>query len=192
MWAWLPATAENRISRISLLYLFSLQRKNTIFGSRPRVERRLTSSTARGSSRMFYSFDEVTTDSDDDEDGEEVETVGGRGRRRQRQLRERVADDKVTRMRSLGNWWANIQRNFRLAQKKLELEGLKLTWLTTDLIEPGPNVPWYGYCAAWVWLTDVCNQYRSMPIPSKWGDVKTIHFKATRYECTSIWRAEAI
>ena len=33
-----------------------LQRKNTIFGSRPRVERRLTSSssTARGSSRMFY------------------------------------------------------------------------------------------------------------------------------------------
>ena len=33
----------------------SLQRKNTIFGSRPRVERRLTSSTAaRGSSRMFY------------------------------------------------------------------------------------------------------------------------------------------
>ena len=82
----------------------SLQRKNTIFGSRPRVERRLTSSTARGSSRMFYSFDEVTTDSDDDEDGEEVETVGGRGRRRQRQLRERVADDKVTRMRSLGNW----------------------------------------------------------------------------------------
>ena len=41
-------------SMVTLLHLFSLQRKNTIFGSRPRVERRLTSSTARGSSRMFY------------------------------------------------------------------------------------------------------------------------------------------
>ena len=51
----------------------------------------------------LFSFDEATSESDDDEDADEVVTVRG-GRRRRRQNRQRVGDDKVTRMRSLGNW----------------------------------------------------------------------------------------
>ena len=54
----------------------------------------------------LFSFDEVTSDSDDDEEGDQTVSVGG-GRRRRRlrqQNRQRVGDDKVTRMKSLGNW----------------------------------------------------------------------------------------